>query len=71
MSTIDELMEGKKPGEIKISSGDYTFIPYCKTRGGNWGGLTENKDHKFYSEDDTSWRLYTEPKKMIKRWLWR
>jgi len=71
MARISELMQGKKPGEIKIrcdSRAGY-FQPYFVTKNGVYVGLDECGDICSYSyrpgEVDNSWQLYTEPKPKV------
>jgi len=68
MATISELMEGKKPGEIKVRNlyGDI-FIPYFKSDV-LWHGLNGyiGKATNFL-DSRTSWQIYTEPKPKVKR----
>ena len=69
MATISELMEGKKPGEIKIRldtflKGHY-FIPYFQAEYDNWHGVlcdTRDTIHAhYYGVYSEGWELYTEP----------
>ena len=80
MATIDELMKGKKPGEIKVSSGEYLgddngfyFIPFFKIDY-VWHGQVIGPEHiradYFKGHENDTWYLYTEPKKKVKRWMW-
>ena len=78
MSTIDFLMEGKKPGEIKVCYfGDAEtrvghwpshmfFVPYFKDQ--VWYGLDEKHNVQQYKTDQ-DWSLYQEPKKKVTKWL--
>lgn len=76
--TIDQLMEGKKPGEIKIQiSPEWTFEffePYYKLDSYWYGILTEVDGTKFndYFEKDVFFKLYKEPrlKKKVILWQW-
>lgn len=77
MSTIDELMQGKKPGEIKIARAywDSTswFAPYFKDRGNYWHGLLQG-DHNFVANEALSdWHLYAQPKpkRILYEWIYR
>ncbi len=75
MSTIDELMEGKKPGEIKICrSIDRTkyFIPFFRDSIKQWNGLGPAGEFKceMAKASSLNWELYQEPKPKVKRWLW-
>lgn len=76
MPTINELMEGKKPGEIKICRPFQNptciyWSPYFKDGHGLWHGLNSSNENSFYcghSFDD--WKRHEEPKPKVKRWLW-
>lgn len=80
MATIDQLMEGKKPGEIKICTSkhpmrDGYFVPYYNIRGlwyGIFHALDNRIDNEIHNSEDEGdyWQLYTQPKKKVKRWLW-
>jgi hypothetical protein len=64
--TIDELMEGKQPGEIKITQDDFVdiyFQPYYKV-GMCWYGKLGSGVRLGEGFFDTYiyWRLYEEPK---------
>lgn len=68
--TIDELMEGKAPGSVRITSrGDHAyyggwFQPFFKDERGLWVGLEENgRADTRYNGLMHYWKLYTEPKK--------
>ncbi len=65
MSTIDELMQGKQPGEIKITSDrvypNY-FTPYFKDSRDIWHAL-DNKENKHIQLGQDLWHLWQEPKK--------
>lgn len=65
--TIDELMEGKAPGSVKIvrqHSLQHTaiFCPYFKTCEG-WHGVNEEGTQAIWRDNGWFWKLYTEPKK--------
>jgi len=69
--TIDELMEGKAPGEIKITNTSWSthvwFRPYFKSR--KWHGLDQTSDAweaAGISYGGSTWKLYEEPKKKMK-----
>ncbi len=73
MPTISELMEGKKPGEIRVTGlseydAVYWFRPYYRIEG-CWHGPDIQVPHYSWKDDDT-WQLYTEPKPKVVRWLW-
>lgn len=72
MATIDELMEGKKPGEIKVRrrswSEEVYFTPYFK-EADVWYGL-RNSYHDFWSGDVDEYEIYREPKPKVRRYLW-
>lgn len=77
LSTIDELMEGKKPGEIKIRQIGWDskkwFQPFFATSG-EWTGILNNESGTPYRSvwygDEALWQLWSEPKKKVKRWQW-
>lgn len=72
MPTIDELMEGKKPGEIKVIYDVYIFTPHYRMNN-RWYGFYPDDDKEFMKCECATqdiWELYTEPKKKVKRWLW-
>ena len=71
--TIDELMEGKFPGQITIIHADgEIFTPYfidsCSKR---WVGKDLEGGICYNSTDNENWSIYEEPKKLVKKWLWR
>lgn len=71
LKTIDELMAGKQPGEIKLRqesmrSGVW-FKPYFKTSDKWYGECNEPFQICFYGSTST-WSIYTEPKAKVKRW---
>ena len=74
MSTIDELMEAKEPGTVKIMA-DYWdgswFMPHFKDKK-RWFGLNDSgwADDWAIGGTPHSWQLYKEPVKMETRWLW-
>ena len=64
-------MDGKKPGEITIIDGiGDKFTPYFKNGSGNWCGLGCNDYTIHYKGYTENWKIYEEPKKLIKKWLW-
>ena len=71
MSTIDQLMEGKQPGEIKVCRQDQTgwFQPFVKAKGEWWGRTHENQS--FWDVGYSNWTIYTEPKptKVVYEWI--
>lgn len=79
--SIDELMEGKKPGEVKLitNDSDSIFTPYYREEFGEdgkpeWAGRYSKyrQIEDLMSESATAriWVLFEEPKKKVKRWLW-
>lgn len=85
MATIDELMQGKKPGEIKVThkegifSAGYFFIPYFRSNyiqfrsAATWYGLIDNSKPWDFPADLDLWKLYEEPKpevKLVKYYRW-
>jgi hypothetical protein len=71
MSTIDELMEGKKPGEIKVTKLGWNkenyFRPFFRDEQGEWHGLDE-LEHKDTSDGydlNDNWSLWVEPKPKV------
>lgn len=72
MPTIDELMQGKQPGEIKIRRPDWDadvwFQPYYKTtvhKGINevnwWYGMRQSGFSDAQSDLVADWQLWQEP----------
>jgi len=71
-NTIDELMEGKFPGQITIVNTSGTvFTPYFMDSDGMWMGKDLNGDLAGNRADNPNWSIYEEPKKLVKKWLWR
>jgi len=68
MNTLDELMEGKKPGEVKVQDEWWDpsmwFKPYFKT-GNKWYGLEQNGCSTAHTANNNRWSLYSEPKPKI------
>lgn len=56
MATIDELMEGKKPGEVVVCSWRHNVIwfqPFFKDIAGTWHGtLNGGVVYSFYSSNE-------------------
>lgn len=75
MSTIDELMAGKKPGEIKIRRAEWGlaqrtwFKPMYKINN-CWIGPSSGSECDRFFNDCDDWEIYREPKKKVVRWLW-
>jgi len=71
--TIDQLMEGKAPGSIKIACADLErwFQPFYKNKAGTWFGLEGSGFSVSFSNDFQDWYIYTEPKptKVVYEWL--
>ena len=68
MATISELMEGGRPGEVRITcrgevNPHWWFEPYFEV-GGMWYGKTPEKTVAAYANG--GWEIYTEPKKKVK-----
>lgn len=76
MATIDELMQGKQPGEIKITHAEWKDLPSCffkpffKDKYQIWFGLGEDDEGEDAYSNRDDWYLWQEPRKKIKRWLW-
>ena len=70
--TIDELMEGKFPGQITIIHTDGgIFTPYfIDTHNDVWVGKDLNGWRKNYSTDNEYWKIYEGPKKLVKKYFW-
>jgi hypothetical protein len=74
LKTIDDLMEDRFPGEIKIRNvnwdNDDYFIPYFITTCGLWYGIDVDGAATYYA-DTASWQIYTEPKrkKIVYEWM--
>ena len=71
MATLNQLMEGRRPGEIKVcklslGGGSY-FIPYFQNVYGRWHGLREDGTNEDYAANNNLWEIYTEPKPKVKR----
>ena len=74
IKTIDELMEGQKPGTIKITresweNGKY-FVPYFKDDENFWWGLTTDGNTDWQSASTKRWVTYSPPKRKVKMWQW-
>lgn len=67
LKTIDELMEGKVPGSIKVScfADERYFIPFFKDDD-VWRGLTQDGKYDAWCVRGGGWKLYTELKKTRK-----
>lgn len=65
--TIDELMEGKAPGSVKIIcpgwGPDEYFVPFYRDKTHDWCGLDDAGDSLGFDATHSRWKLYTEPKK--------
>lgn len=75
MVTIDCLMFGKRPGEIKIVRRKeiykmWWWKPYFKSNKDCWYGIDINGDVLVFKDDDGPWYIWHEPKKKVKKWLW-
>lgn len=70
--TIDEHMEGKKWGDIKITEGDddcHWFRPFYRDNNGDWFGLDKVGDSYTYVDgNDPCWKLYEEPIEPLYQW---
>lgn len=73
MSTIDELMTGKAPGEIKVALPDRCgwFQPYFRDVKGDWFGLNELGDPERLPCFHVG-TIYQEPKptKVVYEWIY-
>jgi hypothetical protein len=71
MATLDKLMEGKGPGEIKVRKSSYGedgyFIPYFRSIYDTWHGLRDDETNDYYDANYDCWELYTEPKPKVRR----
>jgi hypothetical protein len=81
MSTITELMKGKNPGDIKVYSevlakGYKFFIPFYQSPSPDtnilvwYGRYDTGKSDYWYGSTTTLWKIYKEPVKMVRHWLW-
>lgn len=72
--TIDELMEGKVPGSVKVQGCNWDALDWCKpfykTAGTAWRVLGSKNDEYLVVGGREEWRIYVEPKPKVKRWLW-
>jgi hypothetical protein len=74
MPTIDELMTGKQPGEIKVRLSYWPettwFRPMFKDKSGeNWFGQKTNGDaEQWFGNDD--WQLWQEPVEEVEVFEW-
>ncbi len=78
--SIDELMEGKAPGSVKVQFLNWPetlyFVPYFKDleNKGRWHGQNYSSVSSgradWFEGDAGEWKLYEEPKKPVVRWLW-
>lgn len=73
MSSIDELMKDRGPGEIKIcwagGSAYHWFQPFYRIAG-YWNGIDSVQGSWNYSVGQDNWELYIEPSKKIIRYKW-
>jgi hypothetical protein len=78
MATLNKLMEGRKPGEIKVCKDLFYasryFVPYFLTRDGLWYGMDSEGTPEAHlglnmSSTAAGWHLYTAPKPKVKRAL--
>jgi hypothetical protein len=67
--TIDELMKGKKPGEVEFRHvfSKYTFRPYFVSASGRWCGTTETGESLHERGDEQVW-IVVQP--VVVRYLW-
>lgn len=72
MPTINSLMAGKQPGEIKICQDcwrkDEWFQPYFKTA--VWHGVTNYGNYKCQFDDIDNWQLWQEPVEEVEVFEW-
>jgi len=73
MSSISDLMKGKKPGEIKVRAKGWPtarwFRPFYSA-GGCWYGPGFVSDDESYGYSGDDWELFAKPVKMEYRWMW-
>ena len=71
-NTIEELMDGKLPGQITIvHTGGLIFTPYfIETYNEKWVGKNLKGYVMHYAQENEHWKIYEEPKKLVKKWLW-
>lgn len=76
--TLNDLMEGKQPGEIRVRRGDWPpeswFRPFFVVRSQGWMGLMASLGYSIWDDDEPYWTLWTEPappKKMRKVKMYR
>ncbi len=73
--TIDQLMDGKTPGEIKLTKKSWhsavCFQPYFKDKdNGFWHGTDQSGCHCKHNDQDDTWTLYKEPRNKVAKYLW-
>ena len=72
--TIDELMEGKEWGDIKITYkrwDDCCWLrPFYRDKDGDWFGLDEVRELLTVDGNDPCWTLYKEPQEALYRWAY-
>lgn len=66
MPTIDELMQGKAPGEIKVTRKDWDwFQPFYRSEeydtGAWWYGVRKSGKSDCFVAKSDSWQLWQEP----------
>lgn len=70
MATIDELMEGKQPGEIWVCmNSDWRFRPFFRDGMGSWHGVYQDGSPASWQSDINDWQLWP-PKQKVVRYLW-
>lgn len=74
LKTIDELMEGREPGSVKITCEEWNkidwFIPHFVDSRGYWHGLDNYGVCLSFILGNPMWKIWTEPKKKVKMWQW-
>ncbi len=72
MKTIEELMRGKVPGSVKVTTEgwipDAYIRPYFRCRD-LWFGLDQKSEHAQIGNSPAIWKLYEPSIRKVKKWL--
>jgi hypothetical protein len=72
IKTLDQLMEGKAPGSVKLCSADWDsdryWCPYFKDADGDWVGIDCDGFTTHAAAYSTRYKIYTLPRKTVRMW---